>query len=170
MRSLKFLSLIVFITIAGCSAVPFVEPTAQKEPVPVVIENNATLTETFEVAVVDVGANLTVYRGDGKVYNETIGQGAKTITTTSESTIRKIEFPDSARTHGQYTLEPGERKQLSVENVAPDTAIVILIFDEPEGTYRAIHTVSCGGPLLGVKATSRSGGTDDWTTGTHECG
>lgn len=161
---------ILVVALAGCSAIPFVEPTPQKEPAPVMLVNNASLTETFTVAVIEEGEDIIAIRSNNQSANYTIGPGASTIENSDTHPFTRIEFPGSARIHGKYTLEPGMRKQLSVENVAPDEAIVILIYDKPEGTYRAIHSVSCGGPLLGVKATSRTGGSEDWTTGTHECG
>lgn len=170
MRFITILSLVLLVIIAGCSAVPFGDPTPQEEPAPVMLVNNATLTETFEVAVMDVGSNLTVTREDGDTFNQTIGQGSSTTYATNKNPDVKIEFPESARVHGEYTLEPDERKQVPVENVAPDQAIVVLVYDDPEETYRAIHTVSCSKAILGIRATSMSGGPEDWTTGAHECG
>lgn len=169
MRRLTILSLAILLTIAGCSTAPLGESTPQQEPAPVVLENNATLTETFEVAVVDVGTNLTVHRKFGGKFNQTIGQGSSTTKTTTDNKDVKIEFPESARIHGNYTLEPGDRKQLSVENVSPNEAIVILIYDESEGTYRAIKSLSCEGPVLGYKVTTQAEG-EDQTVSSHQCG
>lgn len=169
MRRFTILSLTVLLTITGCSAIPFGEPTAQKEPAPVVLVNNATLTETFKLAVIDEGANMTVHRSEGQIFNFTIGQGSSTTKTTTDNKMTEIEFPDSARIHGRYTLEPGERKELSIENVAPNEAIVITIYDEPEGTYRAIKSLSCGGPVLGYRVTTQAEGEDE-TESTHQCG
>ncbi|WP_435333625.1 hypothetical protein [Haloarchaeobius sp. TZWWS8] len=128
------------------------------------------MTETFTIAVVDVGANLTVTRREGQTYELRIPPGSSTTKTSTENKNIKVEFPDSAHHHGNYTLESGEEETVSVEGVGPNEAIVILIYDNPEQSYRAIHTVSCEGPIRGVRATSQSGGSDDWTTGAHECG
>lgn len=170
MRQLIILSLAVLLTLAGCSATPFVDPTPQQKPAPVKLVNNETITETFEVAVVPVGANLTVTRRYGQTFNQTIGQGSSTTITTTDNKDVKVEFPDSARLHGRYTLVPGEQKLLSVEGVAPDEAIVILVYDEPEQAYRAIKSLSCSGPIHGYRVQTRAGGHDDWTPSTHQCG
>lgn len=170
MRKVAAISLILFAVFAGCSAISPGTPAPQEEPAPVKLVNNATITETYTIAVVDVGANLTVTRRDGQKYELRIPPGASTTKTSTENKNIKIEFPDSAHLHGNYTLKPGEEKTLSVDGIAPNEAIVILIYDEPEQSYRAIHTVSCESPIRGVRATSKSGGPEDWTTGTHQCG
>lgn len=166
MNSLQILSIVGFIILAGCSAVPFGEQPNQEEPVPVVLENNATLTETFEVSVAKLGENITVHFKEKETTNYTIGEGGFTL----KATITRIELPDSARIHGQYTLEPGERKQTSIENFPRDAAVVIAINDEDEGTYRALQYASCSdSSLLGVKASTQSEGEDE-SIGIHECG
>ena len=156
--------------LVGCSAGPLGEPTPQEKPAPVKLVNNATITETFEVAVVDVGSNLTVTRGGDESVNYTVDQGSTTIQNPEVNQFTAATFPDSARIHGRYTLEPGESQLLSIENVAPDEAVVVLVYDEPEGTYRAIKSLSCGGAILGYKVSPESGGPDDWTPSVHQRG
>jgi hypothetical protein len=131
--------------------------------------NNASLNETFEVAVVDVGTDITGYREAGGKFNKTVGQGSSTLKTTSDNKIVNVELPESARIHGRYTLEPGERRQLSVAHVGPNKAIVILIYDEPEQTYRAIKSLSCEWNILGYKVTTEAEGEDNTVSG-HQCG
>ncbi|MFC4356552.1 hypothetical protein ACFO0N_01155 [Halobium salinum] len=131
--------------------------------------NNATQTETFTVGVVEVGNNLTVQDGDGDSFNYTINQGSSTYTTSNASSFTHIDFPESASRHGEYTLQPGERKQIDVEGVAPNKAIVVLVYDEDDGTYRSIKTLSCSGAIQGYRVTSQKGGSDDWTMSTHQC-
>ncbi|WP_143085803.1 hypothetical protein [Halogranum rubrum] len=157
------LGLVLTVCLTGCSAVSFGDSASQKEA-PVKIVNNATLTETFEVAVVEVGENMTIYRGS-RSQNIPVSSGS----TTFKSPLSRVDLPDSARVHGQYTLEPGERKELSVPNVRPDEAIVILIYDEEEERYRAIKSLSCDGPVLGYKVTTEAEGEDE-TMSTHQCG
>lgn len=170
MRFQIVLALTVLVTLAGCSAIPFGEPTAQQEPAPIMLVNNASLTETFEVAVVDVGSHILATRSNNQTANYTVSQGSSTIVNPDTYPFTRIELPDSARIHGRYTLEPGDRKQLSIENVAPNQAIVVLVYDEPDGTYRAIKTLSCGGAILGYKVSPESGGPEDWTPSVHQCG
>lgn len=145
MRLITILSLIILLTIAGCSAVSFGEPNAQQKPVPVMLVNNASLTETFEVAVVDVVSSIKAMRSNNQTANYIVGQGSSTIENPDTYPFTNIKLPESARKHGRYTLDPGDRKQLSIEDVAPNEAIVVLVYDEPDGTYRAINSLNCGG-------------------------
>ncbi|WP_435333622.1 hypothetical protein [Haloarchaeobius sp. TZWWS8] len=157
------------VVLAGCSSYPLGDPPNQEEPAPVKLVNNATITETFEVAVVDVATNLTVTREDGDKFNSTVRPGSSTIITTSNNKFVNIKFPNSARVIGQYTLEPGENTTLSIDKVAPNQAIVVLVYDEPEEQYRAIKSLSCGGAITGYKIVTKAGGDDDWTPGVHGC-
>ena len=162
--------LLTTVVMAGCTGMPFGDPTPQEEPAPVKLVNNATLTETFTVGVVDEGANLTIQLDDGRTGNYTVGPGSSTYTSPNSPNITQVNFPDSARIIGRYTLEPGESKLLSIENVAPDQAIVVLVYDEEDGTYRSIKSLSCGQAILGYKISPESGGPEDWTPSAHQCG
>lgn len=159
----------VLVVLAGCSAGPLGTPTPQEEPAPVKVVNNATITETFTLAVVDVGANLTVTRRWGETYKLRISPGSTTTITSTDNKNIKVDFPESAKIHGKYTLRPGESKHTSVGEVAPNEAIVILVYDKPEQSYRAIKSLSCGGAIVGYKVVTKAGGPDDWTPGVHQC-
>lgn len=170
MRLIAICGLVLLVTLAGCSSVPFGGSVPQEEPAPVRLVNNATITGTFEVAVVDLGANVTVTRGDDEPIHYTIHQGSTTIENPETNPFTNAKFPDSARIQGEYTLEPGESKQLSVEKIASYEAIVVLIYDDPEGTYRAIKSLNCGGQaILGYKVETQAEGEDD-TLSIHSCG
>ena len=162
--------LVLLVGFAGCSALPFVEPPPQEEPAPVKLVNNASVTETFIVGVIDEEASLRVEFEDGRVANYTAGPGSSTITTSNESNFTSVQFPNSVRNYSQHTLAPGQSKLLSIEGVAPNEAIVVVVYDRPEGTYRSIKTLSCGNAILGYRITSQKGGPDDWTMSTHSCG
>ena len=163
--------LVLLVGIAGCSGIPVFDPPPQDEPAPVKLVNNASVTERFEVAVVRLGEGVSVTREDGDTFNKTVGEGSSTLITSSENKFVSITFPDSARVHGQYTLEPGESKLLHIGNVAPDQAIVILVYDKPEETYRAVKSLNCGGAaILGYKVSPESGGSEDWTPSAFQCG
>lgn len=165
----SLLALGFLVVLAGCSAGPLGTPTPQEEPAPVKLVNNATITETFEVAVVDEGKNLTVTREDGDTFNSTVGPGSSTHVTTSDNKFVRISFPDSARVLDSYTLDPGKTQTLTVDPIAPNQAIVVLVYDEPEETYRAIKSLSCGGSITGYKVVTQAGGDEDWTPGVHGC-
>lgn len=160
--------LVLLVGLAGCSAVPLGEPSPQEKPAPVMLVNNETQTETFTVSVVKENHNLTIHRKNGDVFNLTV-HGGSTTGKASVNKFVKIEFPESAQMHGEHRLQPGEKKQIDVEGVAPDEAIVVLVYDEEDGTYRSIKTLSCSGAIQGYRVTSQKGGSDDWTMSTHQC-
>ena len=162
--------LVFLVVLAGCGSYPFGDPPAQEEPAPVKLVNNASQTETFTVAVVEVGKNLTLTWGnntsDSTTGNISISSGSLTY---HKGGLYRVRLPDSARIHSEYTLDPGEEKQIEVENLAPDEAIVVLVFDEEDGTYRSIKSLSCDGAIQGYHVTSQKGGSEDWTMSTHGC-
>ena len=144
-------------------------PPPQDGPAPVKMVNNASINETFRVSVIPVGDNLTVNDESGEEFNFSIDPGSSTTKAVPENQFIKIEYPDSARPHGEYTLEPGEEKLIHVEPVAPDEAIVILIYDDNEETYRAIKSLSCGAAIQGFKVVTLAEGHDNTRT-VHQCG
>lgn len=162
--------LVSVVVLAGCSGVPFVDPPPQDEPAPVKLVNNATQTQTFEVAVIEVGKNLTLTWGnntsDSSTGNIPVPPGSRTY---HKGGLYQVGLPDSARIHGKDTLAPGESKQIEIENISPDKAIVILVFDEEDETYRSIKSLSCSSAILGYRVTTQKGGSEDWTMSTHQC-
>ena len=158
--------LLLLVGSVGCLAMPFGEPTPQDEPAPVMLVNNATQTETFTVGVIGEEDNLTIYRRNTSNFNLSPGPGSGTHIIGGTT---KIEFPESAQIYGDHTLEPGEQKLVNVTDVAPNEAIVVLVYDEEDQTYRAIKTLSCSTAILGYRVTSQAGGPDDWTMSTHQC-
>lgn len=169
MRTHTTVLLAALVLLAGCSAGPLGTPTPQEEPAPVMLVNNATVIQTFEVGVVDEGNNLTAIRGGTERVEYTVGPGSSTIANPDTKPFTDIRFPDSSRIIGRYTLKPGENTTLSIDKVAPNQAIVVLVYDESEGTYRAIKSLSCGGAIVGYKVVTKAGGPDDWTPSVHEC-
>lgn len=158
MRRVSGVGVAIAVILAGCSGVPFVDPPPQDEPAPVKLVNNATQTETFRVAVVEEGATVFAEFRDGRTANYTMGPGSGTIENNPKYPIERIEFPASAQHHGEYTLAPGESKLIEVEPVAPNQAIVVLVYDEEDETYRSIKSLSCGGAILGYRVTTQKGG------------
>lgn len=168
MEKITVICVLFSIILAGCVG-PFGMPTAQEEPAPVKLENNATITETFTVAIVNLGSNLTVTRENNEQGSYTINEGSLTVKNPDTNEFTKVQFPASAFIHGNYTLGPGENKTISVENITPDKAIVILVYDDPEQSYRAIKSLSCRGPILGYEVVTQAEG-EDQTVSIHECG
>ena len=169
MRRDHVLDIALLLILAGCTGVPFVDPPPQDEPAPVKLVNNASITETFTVAVVPVGDNVTVQRRDGTWDNITVGEGSWTIKTSTQNKMVKMKLPETARVVGEYTLEPGEEKLIHVHPVAPDEAIVILIYDDEEESYRALKSLSCGAVIHGYKVVTQAEGEDETVT-VHQCG
>ena len=170
-RAVLWVGVLVFLVVlTGCSSYPFGDPPAQDEPAPVKLVNNETMTETFEVAVVDVGENLTLTWGNNtstsRTGNVSVPSGSLTY---HKGGLYQVGLPDSARVIGRYTLEPGESKLVRVEGVAPDQAIVVLVYDEPKDRYRAIKSLSCSGAITGYRITTQKGGSEYWTMSTHGC-
>ena len=159
--------LVLLVGPAGCSAGPSEGPTPQESPAPVMVKNNATQIQTFTVAVAPVESRITVHLEGNVTHRIAFSKGSSTIR--SKVPILRIELPKSARTHGNYTLKPGEQKQTNVTNIAPDEALVVLVFDEEDSTYRAIKTLSCSNSIRGYRVTSQKGGPADWTMSTHAC-
>lgn len=168
MRTSFTLCLVILIITAGCAAVPFGDSQSQENPAPVVMKNNASIVETFEVAVIPVGDNVSVTRKSGDVFNYTIKKGSSTYKTSSENKFTKMQFPNSADKYGTYTLKPGEQKSINISEVSSNEAIVILIYDEPENSYRALRSINCGGAINGYSVTTEAEGEDD-TVASHAC-
>ena len=170
MRLLLIPALAGIFVLAGCGAIPLGEQIPQDEPAPVMLVNNATQTETFTVGVVQEGAFVNATRSNNQTANYRIGQGSATIENPRTNPFTTVAFPESARIHGEYTLEPGEQKLLNITDIAPTEAIVITVFDEGDQTYRSIKSLSCSGSIAGYRVTSQAGGSADWTMSTHQCG
>lgn len=163
------LGFVLVVGLAGCSATPFGQPPIQKEPVPLVIKNNATQSQTFEVSIIEVGKKITIYAEGNVTDNITVSEGSYTLKSPSNPMLR-LDLPESARVHGGYTLSPGEKKKTYIKNFSRDSAIVITIYDEEENTYRAIKSLNCGGaPILGYRVETQAEGEDE-TVSTHQCG
>ena len=163
------MSLLILVGVAGCSAV---SPDLQSKPVPVKLVNNATQTETFTVASVKYGSSVTVHDSQGVTFRIKIDAGVFTYKPGDYHELVKVEFPRSAQIDGNYTLNPGQQRIISVENYSTGDAIVVAVYDEEDESYRAIQYGGCSGwtGLTGVRVTTESGGPEDWTTVTRGCG
>jgi hypothetical protein len=162
--------LFALVALGGCSAVPFGEPTPQEKPAPVMLVNNASQPETFTVGVIEEDANLTIRRQSGDVYNYSPMRGSSTYVTSSENKFVDIEFPETARINGEHRLQAGERERLNVTGITPYQALVVVVYDEEDGTYRSIKSLNCGGgAITGYRVTTQAGGSEDWTMSTHGC-
>ena len=168
----EIISLVLLVGLAGCSAGPLGEPTPQQEPASVKLVNNATQIETFTVAVAKVNSKVTIQQRGGRIYNITVSSGSytRTVSGEPEDEMVKVSFPNAAHIHGNYTLGPGQRKQIPVTDISPDEAIVVLVYDTAKEEYRSIKSLSCDGPILGYEVASQSGGDEDWTWSKHSCG
>ncbi|MFC6734427.1 hypothetical protein [Haladaptatus sp. DYSN1] len=132
MRPLPILCVGVLLVLAGCTLGPL-GPTGQKGPVTVVVNNSADTTHTFEVWVVELPANVTERRDDGLTATGSIGQGLGGGNPGDNHTFTAVELPDSARLHGRYTLDPGEKNRSSIEEFHSSFAVVIVVYlDEDE--------------------------------------
>lgn len=156
LRLLTVVCLALLLVVAGCTAIPFGESTGnvQDRPVQLVLNNSANVTQTFEVAVVEAGANATVRRRDGRTVNWTIERGLRTHDAAKNIPFTAVEPPASARFHRDYTLASGEVKETPLEDF-PQDAVVLVVLRQGE-TIGWWATAGCGdGALVGLSVTSR---------------
>jgi len=169
MRSLSLLCLAMMIFLAGCAIGPFGGPSAQEEPVPVKLINEANETNTFEVLVVERPANVTTVRNDGLTANSWARQGVGSYSPGENYTWTTVKLPKSARLHGRYTLSPGEENITRIEEVPPRFAIAVVVY-RAENEIISVKTVQCSkSALLGFRVTRRHGPAGG-TSATYECG
>ena len=163
--------LLALVTTAGCSAIP-IGPEPEPQSVPVMLVNNASQMETFTVGTVKEGSAISMQRRSGDSSDINVRGASYSLSTPTDNKIVDVKLPDSAHVDGRYRVNPGERMKVTAKNWTPDLAVFILVFDDQDGTYRAIHYTSCGrtSRLVGVRVTSHSEGTEDRTSITHGCG
>ncbi len=131
---LLVLSLVVLV-LAGCTG----GPVGQEGPVPVIVNNSATVNQTFEVWVVETPANVTTRRNDGLVGHGQIGEGLASHSPGENYTWTAVELPPSARLHGRYELEPGEENRSTMSEFPQHFAVVVIIY---QGEDRIIWWIS----------------------------
>lgn len=146
--------LVVPLVIAGCTAMPFNGPSEQEQPVQLVLNNSANVTNTFDVWEVKLGATLTLYYRDGTVMNSTVGQGLSNHDT-GPRTITKIDFPDSAQHYVQHTLEPDEEYRQSIENFSTNGALVVVISRNEDEIFSEVSANCDEQALVGLEVVSR---------------
>lgn len=82
------------------------------------------------MSVVELPANVTIRRDDGLTATTDMDQGLITNDPGDNYTYTAVELPDSARLHGQYTLEPGEEKRTSIKELPPDFVVVVVVYQD----------------------------------------
>ena len=120
--TLPLVSFGVLLLIAGCTIGPFGGPSEQERPVELVFNNSANVTQTFEVWVVEVGSAVNVRMNDSRTGNVTIGEGLSSRSSGEYGYYTAFEFPDSARFHGRFTVEPDEQKRSADQGRGPSAA------------------------------------------------
>lgn len=149
-RLLLLFCLGVLIVVAGCSGLPFV---GQNDPVPVIVNNSANTTQTFEVWVVEYRSTVTLRRDDGLTGTTEIGQGLINDNPGHNHTYTSITLPESSHLHGRYTLDPGEEGRSEIEEFSPDFAIVVIVYQD-ENEIISWVSAHCGDGLGGLKVNS----------------
>ena len=158
MRCFQQLCLIMFLILAGCTAGPLGNPPQQEKPVPVVINNSANVTQTFEIWVVEgelnnnevkiikkngkndsasPGGGLTIYRLDG-------GYGY----------VTSIEVPSNrSRLHDQFMLAPNNENESIIENSTIGSTVMVV--HSENGRVVSLVAAKCSEQsLVGLKVTS----------------
>lgn len=148
------------LTLAGCSAGTFGEPSGQEGPVGLNVTNAASVTHTFEASVVELPANVTTQLPDGRKEVDDIEPGLWSHEPANRY-FTSVKPPDSARLHGRYTLEPGETNisNISTSSLPDDFAVVVTIHHN-DGVVSWV-TATCSGDLAYFGVTMRYYGSDN---------
>lgn len=157
--TVKMLSAFVVISLVvstGCSAGTLTEPSDQGGPVHLNVTNGANVTQTLEVSVVELPANITYELSDGRTGYDDIGPGLSTSDPGVGLVYTKVEPPNSARLHGRYMLRPGETNVSNITNPPEDVAVVVTVH-RSDGIVSLV-TATCGGDLTYVEVKSRYSG------------
>ncbi len=151
-RFLPLLCLTLLLVIAGCTGGPFGGPSKQDQPMHLVLNNSANVTQTYEVAVVEAGTNVKFHFNDSKTVNSTIIQGVGTASSGEYYYYTGVKFPNSTTFHKRYTLQPGETKRKTIKEFKTNSAIVVILWqDNKSGSWASGYCH--GGEMTGFKAT-----------------
>ncbi|MFC7047359.1 hypothetical protein ACFQH6_19815 [Halobacteriaceae archaeon GCM10025711] len=77
---------------------------------------------------------------DGRLANYSVGAGIASQYSGEYHTYTGIEFGESARRHGQYTLAPGEETRTIIDKYSSANSSVVVLF-EADGTFEAFVDV-----------------------------
>lgn len=143
--TLPVVCLALLLVLSGCVYDPLNRPSRQEQPVTVIVNNSANVTQSFEVWAVTLPANVTVRRDDGENYTTDIGEGLSNRNSGDYHVYTAVEPPGSAYLDGRYTLAPGEQNRSSIEpgvldsdseeKFPPYFAVIVIVYqDENEIT------------------------------------
>lgn len=125
---------------------PFGGPTEQERPVPLIVNNSANETHTFDVYVAKRPASMTVHYQDGAVVKSEIGQGLSNHET-GPRTVTRIDFSESVQFEGRYTLDPGQENRSSIEKFPRQGALVVVV-SKGENEIFAWASANCDDQIL----------------------
>ena len=159
------LSLILVVSLTGCSTGPVGELFAQEQPVAVAVTNSGNTTHLFDVYVVELPAHVTVHWSDGASETRELGQGLSNHDAGDYHTITAVNFSDSALHHGRHTLGPGETNHSSIRpsewnrstnGKFPPRFAVVVVVSQDEGDIFSWVSANCNDvALVGLEVTSR---------------
>jgi hypothetical protein len=138
---------------AGCTTGPFGNPAEQEGTVTLIINNSANETHNLDIRVVEPSASLTIHYRDGAVVKSEVGQGLSNHDT-GPRTVTKIDFPESARVQGQYTLEPDEENKSSIKNAFSDSVLVVVVSNSDGEIFSWVSANCDEQDLVGLEVTS----------------
>ncbi|QCJ46400.1 hypothetical protein [Haloprofundus sp. MHR1] len=145
--------IILLVLTAGCLDSVIDAPVDQEEPVEFVAENLVNDTTFFKVYVVDLPANLTLHLSDGRQGTFAIGEGVGPSSPGDNRTYTKVEVPESARLHGNFTLGANESVNSSIGDLPRGFAIVVTVHRDKNEIISYV-TANCDDlPLIGLKVT-----------------
>lgn len=141
MRWSVIAGLVLCVALAGCVGALLDRPANQERPVNFVAENTVNATNSFEVFVLDLPANVTYRTSDGLQAKVDIGEGMGTYDP-GEEYYTSVEPPDSARLHGRFRVKPGESHNSSIQNPPRGFAIVVVVY-QAENTIVGFASSNC---------------------------
>ncbi|WP_155120629.1 hypothetical protein [Haloprofundus marisrubri] len=158
MRKVGVVVVVLLVLSAGCLDSVIDAPADQEVPVEFVAENLVDDKTFFKVYVVDLPANITLRLSDGRQGTYPIGEGVGPSSPGDNRTFTKVEVPESARLHGNFTLGANETVNSSIEDPPRGFAIVVTVHRDKKEIISYV-TANCDDlPLIGLKVTRHSEG------------
>lgn len=155
--SFLWLSLLLVVLLAGCTAWPIGDQQPQERPIFINMTNGVNSSQTLELWIGEgtLLSNITVHRSTGGDYNTTEGRaGISTSDPGDYHDVTSLTFPDDAYLYGRYTLEPGATRTWTMAEPYARTVFVVVVYDGDRVTVW--KSVSCDDVLygFGVRTTS----------------
>jgi hypothetical protein len=160
-RTWASLGLVVLLVLAGCTVGPFSTGS------PITIGNAVDDSYRFEISMAQIGANVTVRWANGETHEFDVTAAGFGAESEPDNPISSVDLPDSATSIANYTLAPGERKDVTLRELRQDETLFVVVVNEDTERIQSFHGLHCRpGSITGANYTVRNTGTVDtyWET------